>query len=150
MTEAEWLECTDPQKMLEFLIERASERKLRLFLCIFCREIADLSRWPEASHGVHCAELFADDQTTLGNLLLAHEKVCRIVEYQRNVKMYYYSAPVYHRPWEKKKEYMSRAELVAATLSAHSSAPNPVKAAREAMNSESLSPYWESMLLYFP
>lgn len=33
MTEQEWLECTDPIPMLEFLrdCERASRRKLRLF-----------------------------------------------------------------------------------------------------------------------
>ncbi len=33
MTESEWLVCTDPTPMLEFLRSRASERKLRLFAC---------------------------------------------------------------------------------------------------------------------
>jgi hypothetical protein len=31
MTEAEWLKCTNPQPMLDWLEDRASERKKRLF-----------------------------------------------------------------------------------------------------------------------
>jgi hypothetical protein len=30
MTGKEWLECTDPQKMLEFLRGKASDRRMRL------------------------------------------------------------------------------------------------------------------------
>jgi hypothetical protein len=42
MTEAEWLECTDPTPMLEFLTEHASERKLRLFGVACCRRLWNL------------------------------------------------------------------------------------------------------------
>jgi hypothetical protein len=37
MTEAEWLACEDLAAMLDFLEERASDRKLRLFACACCR-----------------------------------------------------------------------------------------------------------------
>src|SRR5262249_5804004 len=39
MTEAEWLNCTNPRTMLEFLKGRARERKLRLFACACCRRV---------------------------------------------------------------------------------------------------------------
>ncbi len=37
MTEAEWLACDDPARMLRYCGERASDRKLRLFSCACCR-----------------------------------------------------------------------------------------------------------------
>ena len=41
MTEAEWLTCTDPQKMLECLPEQLSHRKAMLFACGCCRHVWD-------------------------------------------------------------------------------------------------------------
>jgi hypothetical protein len=44
MTEAEWLNCTDPQKMLELLHGRASERKLRLLAVAVYRNLSGNAR----------------------------------------------------------------------------------------------------------
>ena len=39
MTEQEWLQATEPTPMLEFLHDKAGERKLRLFAVACCRRI---------------------------------------------------------------------------------------------------------------
>jgi hypothetical protein len=41
MTEQRWLASADPQKMLEFLRGKASDRKLRLFACAYGRAVRD-------------------------------------------------------------------------------------------------------------
>ena len=48
MTEAEWLACKDPQRMLDFLRGKISNRKLRLFACSCCRRLWPLL--PEERH----------------------------------------------------------------------------------------------------
>ena len=59
MTEAEWLPGTDPQKLLECLHGKASDRKLRLLACAFCRRL-----WGELRDrgraAVEVAERFAE------------------------------------------------------------------------------------------
>jgi hypothetical protein len=60
MTEAEWLSCTDPGPMLEFLRGKASDRKLRLFASACCRLIPDL-QWDEVwKNSYELAERYAD------------------------------------------------------------------------------------------
>src|SRR5688500_8688587 len=62
MTEAEWLACTEPRLMLEFLRGKANERKARLL-----RVAAARSVWPELTDeryraAVEVAERYADGQ----------------------------------------------------------------------------------------
>jgi hypothetical protein len=59
MTEAEWLACTDPEPMLEFLRSRVTERKARLFACACCRRIWHLlDGWSQ--NAIEIAERFVD------------------------------------------------------------------------------------------
>jgi hypothetical protein len=60
MTESEWLECTDPQKMLEFLRGKLSERKLLLFECACSRRVLNLMYDSVSQTAVERAEAFAE------------------------------------------------------------------------------------------
>ncbi len=61
MTEAEWLACTDPTPMLEeFLHDKASNRKLRLFACACVRQGWHLLTDERSRQSVVIAEHHAD------------------------------------------------------------------------------------------
>jgi hypothetical protein len=67
MTEQEWLACADPKPMLEFLHARASDRKLRLFACAFCRDRHIWEDWlrdERSRKAVETAERFVDGEVT--------------------------------------------------------------------------------------
>jgi hypothetical protein len=71
MTEAEWLACDDPQRMLAFLRGQASARKLRLFAVACCRRVWPLLTDVRARTVVEAAEAFADGLTTKAELARA-------------------------------------------------------------------------------
>jgi hypothetical protein len=65
VTESEWLTCTDPHEMLDYLHEheatksQSGQRRFRLFACACCRSLWHLL--PEAAkEAVNAAELYAD------------------------------------------------------------------------------------------
>ncbi len=73
MTEQEWLDCALPNRMLEFLRGKPSDRKLRLFAVACCRRIWDLlsdDRWRAT---VETVERHADGLADL-------EEFTRVVE----------------------------------------------------------------------
>jgi hypothetical protein len=70
MTESEWLACTDPGPMLEFLRGKASDRKLRLFACACCRHVWDLLLDERSRKAIDAAEQYADGQISVENLAI--------------------------------------------------------------------------------
>jgi hypothetical protein len=69
MTEQEWLACTEPAPMLEFLRPRSNARKARLFGCGFLRLIWSQLDGKEGSRqAVAVSERFADGEATRNEL----------------------------------------------------------------------------------
>jgi hypothetical protein len=74
MTEAEWLACTDPMPMLEFLQGKASERKFLLLSVACCRRIVNSFTNERSKKAFVDFEQFADrdtDKTSIQEALIA-------------------------------------------------------------------------------
>jgi hypothetical protein len=66
--EEEWLVCADPWKMLEFLWDRSSPRKQRLFACACVRRVWRLLVDRQSQVALELAEAFADQQASAEEL----------------------------------------------------------------------------------
>jgi biotin carboxyl carrier protein len=65
MTEAEWLACTNPNTMVEFLRGKVSDRKLRLFGCASARSVQANLEHEVSRKGIEVLERFADARSTV-------------------------------------------------------------------------------------
>lgn len=77
MTEAEWLGCTDPQRMLDFLASEreVTNRKARLLTCGCSREIWAALPGDGSRQWVEVSERYADREASLEQLTAAHQDV---------------------------------------------------------------------------
>jgi hypothetical protein len=71
MTEQEWLVSEDPRKMLEFLRDKPSERKLRLFAVACCRRIWHLLPEAVCRDAILIGERYADAAASASELFAA-------------------------------------------------------------------------------
>jgi hypothetical protein len=60
MTEADWLNCADPNPLLKFVRGKVSERKLQLFACSCCRRVEGFLKDEVVRKALDAAERFAD------------------------------------------------------------------------------------------
>jgi hypothetical protein len=74
MTEAEWRNCCEPERMLSCLRGKASDRKLRLFACACVRRVWHLLSDERSRGAVEVAERHADGDIAEGELSRARRR----------------------------------------------------------------------------
>jgi hypothetical protein len=74
MTEGEWLRCNQIIPLVEYLANRTSDRKLRLFGCACARMVWHLLDHQSSRQAIEVAERFADGRVTQEDALAAGDE----------------------------------------------------------------------------
>jgi hypothetical protein len=75
VTESEWLQCSDIPTLLDYLVDRASSRKFRLFGSACCRRLWPLLADERARNAVCLAERYADGLATEEEVEIARREM---------------------------------------------------------------------------
>jgi hypothetical protein len=78
MTEAQWRSCTSPEAILNYLTDKASPRKLRLYAIGCCRRIWHLLTDERCRHAVEMAQRFVDGRASEADLFAAGQAVASV------------------------------------------------------------------------
>lgn len=78
MTDTQWRTCSSPEAMLNYLTDRASPRKLRLYAIGCCRRIWHLLTDDRCRHAVEIAQRFVDGRSTPADLAAAGQLVAAV------------------------------------------------------------------------
>lgn len=74
MTEAQWLACDGPESMLSFLRGKASDRKMRLFICACVRRVWSVLDDKRSRRAVEVGERYADGQADAAELSATYQE----------------------------------------------------------------------------
>jgi hypothetical protein len=80
MTEADWLACTDPGPMLDLILGRATDRKLRLFAVACCRRVWHLMAHERSRTAIEAAERYAEGLMSREELRAAAKEALAVLQ----------------------------------------------------------------------
>lgn len=80
--EQQWLDSTDPIKMVKFIQQSTSpdRRRLRLLTCALARQLWRLVKSPEGKQAIELAENYGDKKITLSELIDAFSIAANLTE----------------------------------------------------------------------